>query len=193
MTLLGHSNADISIKTIPFWLIFTKWWLIKHRCILHFELWKTDYHSKTYANLSNDRARMGKFFLQRRTILCNHSPDLPIALVTILFYGNKTNTNIFKEVWDVAVFICSSKYKCQEPIHVVFQCNAQHVHCFLHFFVRSHSNKLQKYTNHNVKFFFFMLGLLYHWIQSNSERGALKGKRDSWKNWFCDDETKLGK
>jgi len=39
----------------------------------------------------------GIFFLQRRTILCDNPPDLPIALVTILLYGNKINTNLFKE------------------------------------------------------------------------------------------------
>jgi len=37
---------------------------------------KTDCPSKSYANLSDDRARMGEFFLLRRSILCNNPPDL---------------------------------------------------------------------------------------------------------------------
>jgi len=57
----------------------------------------------------------GKCSLQRRTILCDNPPDLPIVLVTmILLYSNKININLFKEVWDVAFFICSG-WQIQMP------------------------------------------------------------------------------
>jgi len=45
---------------------------------------------------------MGNFLpaeenLQRRTIFCDHPPDLPFALVAIMLHSNKINTNLLKE------------------------------------------------------------------------------------------------
>jgi len=42
------------------------------------------------------------------------------------------------------------------------------------------------------KHLLLVVGLFYHLIELNSERGALKGKRDAWKNWFAWPGTKMG-
>ena len=163
---------------------FTKHWIVENRLSLEklcqFKWWQGE-----------DR---GNFFLQRRNPFCTNPPDLSIALVAILLHGNKINTNLFKEVWDVAFFICSGKYKCQEPI--MWHLDAMHsmsLFSYFLFLVACIVMNCKKYTNHKGKVFFFMLGLLYHLIESNCERGALKGKRHAWKNWFCDNKTKSGK
>jgi len=143
---------------------FAKWWLIQCNCVFHFELWEMDSPTKSYANLSNSQARTGRiFFLQRRTIYCYKPPDLPIALVAILFYSNIISTYILKEIWDVAFFYLFWQMQMSRNDHVAFGCHAQQVCSFCHFcFWLLASDKLQKYTNHNWYWIFDI------WLLSNT-------------------------
>ena len=139
---------------------FAKRRLMKRRCVLHFELQQMDTQTKRYANLSNDRARMGKIlYLPRRTILCNNPTDLPIAAMAILLHSNKIYTNLLKEIWDAAFLICNMLIKMPRTNHLAFGCNAQQVCCFLYFLFLAACivTNCKKYTNHN--WFVFS-----HWV-----------------------------